>query len=60
MVNPGRWEGWGGWEDREGRGVVVSCGNLGEEPGGSPFLSVAIFHEMLIWSNAVNPQISAY
>ena len=44
----------------EGRGVVVSCGKLGEGPVGSPFLSVEIFHEMLIWSNTVNPRISIY
>ena len=34
-----------------GVGVGVSCGNLEEGPRGSPFVSVGIFHETLIWFN---------
>ena len=48
-----RGQSWGLGKTGKGRGVVVSCGNLGEGPGDSPFLSVEIFHETLIWSNTV-------
>ena len=35
----------GGEGEGVGGRVVISCGNLGEGHGGSPSLSVEIFHE---------------
>ena len=48
VVNPRDLGVWG----RPGGGEVgVSCGSLGEEPGESPFVSVEVFHEILVWYN---------